>query len=282
MTTLGPTARFAHHAATLRYEDLPSALVHLIKQCVLDTFGVAIAATTLSSEARIVADYVDDLGGKPVATVWGFARKAPAPWAVFVNGSLGHMVDYDDVGAGGHVSIVTIPLAFALAEQSGNISGRDLITAIAVGTDIHTRLNSAIRIPDWTISEGWFPTQLFGYLSGAATAARLYGADAHTIEHAFGIAYTQLAGSRQMAVGTATHLRSMQAGFSGQGALLAADLARRGIVGSKEVLEGRYGLFNTYIRTEPDWDAVFKGLARDFPLLDLHGFKVWPACGYTR
>ena len=85
-----------------------------------------------------------------------------------------------------------------------------------------------------------------------------------------------------MAVGTATHLRSMQAGFSGQGAILAADLARRGIVGSKEVLEGRYGLFKTYVRTDPDWDAILGGLGREFPLLGLHGFKVWPACGYTR
>lgn len=278
----GPTARIARHAADLRYEDLPRPLIDLIKQCVLDTLGVSIAATTLAPEAQIVADYVDDLGGKPTASIWGFGRKAPAPWAVFVNGSLGHMVDYDDVGAGGHVSIVTIPVAFALAEQLGNVSGRDLITAIAVGTDIHTRLNSAIRIPDWTMSEGWFPTQLFGYLSGAATAARLHGADAATMEHAFGIAFTQMSGSRQMAVGTATHLRSMQAGFSGQGAMLAADLARRGIVGSKEVLEGRYGLFNTYVRTEPDWDAVLRGLGREFPLLELHGFKVWPACGYTR
>jgi 2-methylcitrate dehydratase PrpD len=132
------------------------------------------------------------------------------------------------------------------------------------------------------MSEGWFPTQLFGYLSGAATACRLHGADADTIEHAFGIAFTQMSGSRQMAVGAATHLRSMQAGFSGQGAMLAADLARRGIIGSREVLEGRYGLFKTYVRTEPDWDAVLSGLGHEFPLLQLHGFKVWPACGYTR
>ncbi|HYH42924.1 MAG TPA: MmgE/PrpD family protein [Burkholderiales bacterium] len=279
---LTPTTRIAQHAASLRYDDLPRELVDLIKQCVLDTLGVSIAATTLAPEASIVADYVEEMGGKPVATVWGFGRKAPAPWAVFVNGSLGHMVDYDDVGAGGHVSIVTIPAAFAIAEQLGGTSGRDLIAAIAAGTDIHTRLNSGIRIPDWTISEGWFPTQLFGYISGAATAAKLYGADAETIEHAFGIAFTQMGGSRQMAVGTATHLRSMQAGFSGQGAMLAADLARRGIVGSKEILEGRYGLFKTYVRTEPDWDAILGGLGREFPLLGLHGFKVWPACGYTR
>ena len=276
------TTRFAQHAADLEFDHLPPELVDLIKQCVLDTLGVSIAATTLAPEANIVADYVEEMGGKPVATVWGFGRKAPAPWAVFVNGSLGHMVDYDDVGAGGHVSIVTIPVAFAVAEQLGGTSGRDLIAAIAAGTDIHTRLNSGIRIPDWTISEGWFPTQLFGFISGAATAAKLYGADASTIEHAFGIAFTQMSGSRQMAVGTATHLRSMQAGFSGQGAMLAADLARRGIVGSKEILEGRSGIFKTYVRTDPDWDAILGGLGREFPLLGLHGFKVWPACGYTR
>src|SRR6185503_18449755 len=210
----------------------------LIKQCILDTLGVAIAASTLASEAAIVADYVKDLGGKPGATIWGFGGKAPPPWAVFVNGSLGHMVDYDDVGAGGHVSIVTVPLAFAVAEQLGQISGRDLITAVAAGTDIHTRINQGIPIPDWTMKEGWFPTQLFGFISGAATAAKLHRLDSARIEHAWGIAFDQASGSRQMAVGAATHLRSMQAGFAGQGALLAVDLARRGIVGSKEILEG--------------------------------------------
>src|SRR5689334_20707708 len=111
---IGPTRRFAEHAAKLRYEDLPQPLVTLLKQCVLDTLGVSIAATTLAEEAKIVHDYVTDLGGKPVATILGYGTKAPAPWAVFVNGSLGHMVDYDDVGAGGHVSIVTIPGAFAV------------------------------------------------------------------------------------------------------------------------------------------------------------------------
>ena len=86
-----------------------------------------------------------------------------------------------------------------------------------------------------------------------------------------------------MAVGAATHLRSMQAGFSGQGAVLAAELARRGIVGSKEVLEGRYGFFKTYVRTEAGLGRDrWRASGSDFPLLEMHGFKVWPACGYTR
>jgi 2-methylcitrate dehydratase PrpD len=281
------TQRLAQHAAALGYAELPAALVTMLKQCVLDTLGVTIGASGLAPEAKILADYVVEAGGKTDSTLLGFGSKAPASQAALVNGSLGHMLDYDDVGAGGHVSIVTIPVALALAEKCSAagrpVSGGDLLAAIAAGTDIHTRLNQAIRIPDWTIAEGWFPTQMFGFLSGAATAARVLGLDAGETENALGIGFNQMSGSRQMAVGAATHMRSMQAGFSGQGAVLAAELAARGIIGSKDVIEGRYGLFRTYIRdSAPDWDALLGGLGRDFPLLAKHGFKVWPACGYTR
>jgi 2-methylcitrate dehydratase PrpD len=276
------TRLVSEHAASLAYDALPPQLVELIKQIVLDTLGVAIGASGLAPEARIVAEYVDALGGRPESTVLGFGFKAPAPWAVFVNGSLGHMLDYDDVGAGGHVGIATVPVAFAVAEGLGRVSGRDLITAIAAGTDLHTRLDLAVRLPDWTMTEGWFATQLFDFLSSAVTAGRLRGFDAERIENALGIAFTQVSGSRQMAVGASTDLRSMQAGFSGQGAVLAAELAARGIVGSKEIIEGRYGIYKTYVRNQPAWSALTQGLGTSFPLLDEHGFKVWPACGYTR
>mgnify|MGYP003575392873 CR=1 FL=1 len=279
----GVTRQLAEHAARLRYEALPAALIERIKLCVLDTLGVSIGASTLAEEATIVVDYVRDLGGKPESRILGFGGRAPAAWAVFANGSFGHMLDYDDVGAGGPDSFATLPVAFALAEKRAGIDGKTFIAAVAAGCDIHVRLNQAIDLPDWTMTEGWFATQLFGFVSGAATAARLLGLDAERTEHAFGIAYTQMSGSRQMAVGTATHLRSMQAGFSGQGAVLAAELARRGIVGSREIVEGRYGIFRNYVRTQtPDWAAIAGGLGRTFPMLDVHGFKVWPACGYTR
>jgi 2-methylcitrate dehydratase PrpD len=277
------TLKLARHAAALRYEALPPALVDLLKQCVLDTLGVSIGASTLAPEAATLADYVKDLGGKPEATVLGFGGKAPAPWAAFVNGSLGHMLDYDDLGESGHPSIVTIPVALAVAEKLGGVSGRDLIAAVAAGTDVMTRITRAIDVPDWTMTEGWFATQLLGFVAGAATAGRLMGLDEEQMENALGIGFNQMSGSRQMAVGAATHMRSMQAGFSGQGAVLAAELARRGIIGSKEIVEGRYGFFKTYIRgREPDWDGIVDGLGVKFPLVEKHGFKVWPACAYTR
>ena len=278
----GASRALAKHAASLAYGALPPALVEITKQSILDTLGVAIAASTLAPEAKLVHGYVSRLGGAPESTLLGFGGKAPAPWAVFVNGSLGHMVDYDDLGAS-HVSIATVPVAFAIAEKTGGASGREFMTAIAAGTDLQTRLYHAIRIPSWTVSEGWFATQLFGYIAGAATAGRLLGLDVDAMENALGIGFNQTCGSRQMAVGSATHMRSMQAGFSGQGAVIAAELAQLGISGPKQIIEGRYGFFKNYVRTDdPDWDAIVGELGVRFPLMHTHGFKVWPACSYTR
>lgn len=278
----GATNKIARYLSRLSYTDLPAALVDLTRQCVLDTLGVAIGASSLAPEAKLVMEYVTDLGGRPESSLLGFGGKAPAPWAAFLNGSLGHMLDYDDIGGGGHPGITTVLVGLAVAEKRGAVSGRDFITAVAGGMDLQTRLAEAITIPDWTIAEGWFATQLLGYLSGAATAGRLFGLDEAAMANALGIGFNQMSGSRQMAVGAATHMRSMQAGFSGQGAILAADLASRGVIGSKDVLEGRYGLFRTYVRHDPNWAALVDDLGTKFPVLEVHGFKVWPACGYTR
>jgi 2-methylcitrate dehydratase PrpD len=279
---VGATWRIASHLAELSYAALPAALVDLTKQCILDTVGVTIGASSLAPEGRLVADYVRAMEGKPESTILGFGGRAPAPWAAFVNGGLGHMLDYDDVAPGGHPSITTVLCGLAAAEKYGPVSGKDLITAIAGGMDLQTRIAHSITLDDWTITEGWFATQLLGYLAGAATVGRLLGLDAEQMENALGIGFNQMSGSRQMAVGEATHMRSMQAGFSGQGGLMAAELAQRGVVGSKEILEGRYGVFRTYVRGEPEWTALLDGLGSAFPLVGTHGFKVWPACGYTR
>ncbi|NBR28686.1 MAG: hypothetical protein EBT83_09800 [Betaproteobacteria bacterium] len=58
---------------------------------------------------------------------------------------------------------------------------------------------------------------------------------------------------------------------------------RRGNRSARARPEGRYGVFRAYVRdAAPDWNALLGGLGHEFPLLAKHGFKVWPACGYTR
>ena len=193
----GATRKLAEHAAALKYEDLPQAVIDITKRCVLDTLGVTIGASGLIEESPVLRDYVKDQGGKAESTIWGFGDKVTAMQAAFVNGSMGHMLDFDDIG-GGHPSIVTVPVAFGIAEKLGGVSGKGLISAIAAGADVYVRGNRAITIHDWTMTEGWFATQLFGYIAGAVTASHLLGADADQMENAIGIAYNQLAGSRHL------------------------------------------------------------------------------------
>ena len=235
----------------------------------------------------MVAEYVEALGGRPESTVFGFGFKGA--------GALGSLRQWQP-RTHARLRRRRAPAAMSASRpcpspspsprSSGGVSGRDLITAIAAGTDLHTRLDLAVRLPDWTMTEGWFATQLFGFLSGAVTAGRLRGFDAERIENALGIAFTQVSGSRQMAVGASTDLRSMQAGFSGQGAVLAAELAARGIVGSKEIIEGRYGIYKTYVRNQPDWSALTEGLGTRFPaarrarVQGVAGLRLYPGDQY--
>jgi 2-methylcitrate dehydratase PrpD len=131
------------------------------------------------------------------------------------------------------------------------------------------------------MTEGWFATQLLGFFSGTAVAGRLLGLNEEQMLNALGIAFTQVSGSREMAVGAATHIRGMQGGFSGQGSILAAMLAQRGIIGSKNSLEGRYGLYQVYLHTRPNREVIIGKLGTHFPTLENHGFKPWPSCGAT-
>ena len=273
---------FARHAIGLAYEALPPSTVEMTKQVVMDTLGVTLAATSLCPEAKIVAQYVKDLGGKKESTLLGFGGKAPAPWAAFSNGGIAHMADYDDTdGRHGHCGITTIPVAFAIGEKMGGVSGRDFIAAIAVAIDIQVRLNRSIPDLEWPMTEGWFSSQLLGYFSGTAVAGRLLSLNEDQMVSAFGIAFNQACGSREMASGVSTHLRGMQGGFSGQSSVLSALLAQRGLIGSENSIEGRYGLYKTYVRVRPNREALTDKLGVDFPMLKIHGYKAWPACQFT-
>jgi 2-methylcitrate dehydratase PrpD len=275
------------YVMNLHYEDLPQSITEVTKRCVLDTLGVTIAASTLDPSAKEIVDLVKEAGGKEEATILGFGGKVPCWMAAFVNGAMGHMVDYDDAHeiVSGHPSITTALPGFAIAERLGKVSGKDFILAVASGTDVMIRLGRAIRRSpqgrdEWTMDKGWFGTQLFGFMSGAATVGKLLGLNEKQMVYALGIASAQLCGSRQMGVNPAAETRAIQGAWTGKGAILSALLAQRGVTGATESLEGRYGLYKVYFQAEPDRDSLVGELGKRFEG-DLVRFKPWPCCNYT-
>jgi 2-methylcitrate dehydratase PrpD len=123
---------------------------------------------------------------------------------------------------------------------------------------------------------GWHPTPVFGVFSAAAAAGKLLGLDQEQIVNAFGIAYSQAAGTLQVIVDGALTKR-VHAGLAAKAGILSALLAQKGLKGIRNSLEGEYGLYNVYYSGEYDIAPVIKQLGKTFEATNI-SFKPYPCC----
>jgi 2-methylcitrate dehydratase PrpD len=109
----------ARYAVGLKYESIPAVLRESTKRSILDTLGIAIAASTRGEGYRELIELVQEGGGKEESTLFGVWTKAPAWMAAFANGAMTRALMYDDTHdeAHTHPSSTTVPAAFAVAER---------------------------------------------------------------------------------------------------------------------------------------------------------------------
>src|SRR5687767_3450544 len=94
--TADATRRLAEQASAVRYDALPEQVGAVARQCVLDYYGVALAAVE-DPLVRILIDELGEAGGTARARIIGQPIGMPALSAALVNGAMGHALDYDDV-----------------------------------------------------------------------------------------------------------------------------------------------------------------------------------------
>ncbi|MFN8682392.1 MmgE/PrpD family protein [Paracoccus sp. P2] len=265
---------FADFAAEIRYEDLPEAARDAARKSILDTLGVCLAASGMEPAAQAIIEIVRETGGPGQCTLLGFPGKGPALMAALQNGGLAHCLDYDDQTPWGqHAASSVVPAVFALAERRGGISGREMITAVAIGQDIFARLRCNVGWKkDWNLST------VLGVYAGAAAGARVMGLPAAQVGNAIGIASMQCSGIMEMVAGRGSDLRGLYAGFSAKGAVLAAMMAERGVTGIDRMFEGTYGFFNSYFDGRYDRAAILRNLGTEF-LGSGTLYKRWPCVG---
>lgn len=267
----------ANNVIKLDYSDIPAEAIEIAKKDILDTLGVAIAGCSEPGGKELMT-LVEEWGGKEESTVIGFGKKMPAPLAALVNGTTAHALDYDDVILStGHVGVIVIPSAFAVAERKGKVNGKDLITAVILGIDVMCRLGEASK--PLALGPGWLYTPLYGVFGATAAAGKLLELDEEQMVNAFGIAYSQAAGNRQPIVDGALSKR-MQAGLAARAGVFSALAASKGITGAKNCFEGKFGLFKVYHRGEYSRETLLRDLGKYFPIVNL-GFKRFPACTAT-
>jgi len=276
MSTPDLSLPIAEHVGRTEFATLDTDTVEATKLSILDTVGVTLASSGLTPGAEDYVGVAEEFGGRPEATVLGFGGlKLPVALAAWANGSLLHGLDFDDLvrDVGYHPSTPTVPTAFAIAEGTGGVSGRDLITAVALGNDLGTRLAGSVP------SHGsWFGTPIFGGFASAVTASKLWGLDTTATRAALGIAFAQAAGTLEMRWSPDSNIASFNGGWPNKAGVMATMLARRGATGIANAFEGKGGLYATYFKGEYDREAVLDGLGSHFRGSEV-SYKVWPACG---
>ncbi len=247
-------------------------VVAATKRDVFDTIGVGLAGSTAPGIGQVV-DYVREMGGKESSTVLAYGLRVPPAAAALANGAMCHARDFDDTHdrAAIHTGAVVVPAALAAAEYLGTVSGRELINAITLGIEIHSRLGLANKR-----LIGWAYPATYGIFAAATVVAKLLGLDEDSLLNAWGIAYSQAAGNLEM-VADGGLTKRLQLGFAASGGVLAGLLAQKGITGSKNSFEGKSGIFNLYQRGEYDPAVLTEALGKEFKVTEF-SYKPYPCC----
>lgn len=271
---------FVKNFVNTRYEDIPAAAVDSAKKEVLDSLATALGGSSKAGVKELV-DMAREWGGSKQSTVMAYGFKCPAPNAAQVNGTMIHALDYDDghQTALVHIGCITISTAFAVAERMGGVSGKELITAIVLGGDFIARLGLASRPGTSALDSGWHPTTLFGFLGSAAVAGRIMGLNEDKMINALGLAYHQCGGAGS-GVSDGALAKRMGPGMAAKAGITAALMAERGITGERDPLEGKTGLFKTYMGGDYDPKVLTADLGKRFEVVNI-GDKPYPCCGLT-
>jgi 2-methylcitrate dehydratase PrpD len=283
MTDRTLSQQLADFAVATSQDALPDAVRASIRDRVLDTVGLCIASLQLDTSAAVMA-HVREQGGAAQAHMIGDPTKLPATSAALVNGVLAHSLDYDDTHLPSvlHPSAPVIPAAFAAAEYS-DADDDALLQAVAVGLEVTVRLGMAgydrTANNSMFFEHGQHATSICGAIGGATAAALLLGLNATGIADTIGVAASTASGVIE-ANRTGGTVKRLHCGWAAHAAVSAAQLVRNGFTGPPTVLEGRFGLFQAFLRGEFDPTAITDGLGERWAGLDIF-FKPYPANHFT-
>jgi 2-methylcitrate dehydratase PrpD len=169
-----------------------------------------------------------------------------------------------------------VPVALAIAEAMGGIEGKSLITAIALGAEIVCRMR---LVPDQCIGISGWTGEIYGAFGAAVTAGRIGGLSGDEMGHALGLAYSQAAGNAQTIYDGALGTR-LQQGFSARAGCVSVAMAKAGLTGAKNFLEGQAGLYPVYYRgLGYDINRLTEGLGEKYEILNI-ATKPYPCCGF--
>ena len=283
-----PNEELCQFSYDLQFSDIPAAVVHQAKLLILDFWGIALAACSMEIDKPLRAT-ANAMTGKipdsqtvsydsgPCSGI-GEKNRMPASNAAFLNGALGHSLDFDDTHAKSiiHAAAPVVPAAFAGAEVFQN-TGRELIRACVAGFETEIRIGLAA--PGKFHSRGFHMTSIAGTFGASIAYALQSKLSVERMCWALGICGSMAAGLFEY-LENGSPVKALHPGWAAHGGICSTILAENNLSGPQTVFEGRFGLLKSHLGDDEfEVDALTRNLGKTWETLTI-GFKPYP-CGHV-
>jgi 2-methylcitrate dehydratase len=263
------------YAASLRYQDIPAAVIHQTKRTLMDTIGCAFGGYD-SEPAKMARELAALVSSTQPATLLCSGETTSAELATFANDVMIRYLDFNDgyIGKGGGHPSDSISALLATGEIS-NADGKDLIAATVVTYEVYARICDA-----WNNKASGHDHVTIGGIASVVGAARMLRLNAPQITEAVNIMIAGNIALNQTRMGNVSNWKACAYANASRNAVFAAQLAARGMTGPSPIFEGRNGFFKI-VSGEPFELAPFGGDSRDYGIMKAH-FKQFPLCNYAQ
>jgi 2-methylcitrate dehydratase len=241
--------RLAQFAVSATYDDLSETAREQLKIRILDALGCGIGAIE-SEPTQIIRKNIAEFDTDGKCTLLAGGRACPEH-AAFYNGAAVRYLDFNDSylakGETCHPSDNLAPILAAAEYTCAN--GRDLMTALAVSYQVQCRLSDVAPV-----RAAGFDHTVQGAYAVAAGVARLLGLETGKAANAIAISGTALNALRVTRTGKLSHWKGLAYPHMAACSTAIVFLARLGITGPLEVIEGEKGLMDAITGLfEIDW-----------------------------
>src|ERR1700734_776967 len=240
----------AKYAARAKFADLSSESRKQLPIHILDSLGCCIAALG-EGPIKACREQVTEFGGSGPCTLIGGGSANPL-YPAFWNTALVRYVDFmDNFWAQSETchTADNFGVALTIADYVGG-SGRDLMLAVALGYTVQSRLVDHANF----MSSGFDHTSQLAFSLNAA-AGRLLGLSEQQIANAIAMAAVSDASFAVVRAKPLSQWKGLASATSALGAMNTLFLARRGVEGPLQVIEGANGIDNLlHMQVNIAWD----------------------------
>ena len=284
----GVTETLAKFIATTTFEDLPDNVIHEVKRNLLDTIGCTLGGLATDIGLETMA-FVETVGGTPESTILGTGKKTSCTLAAYANTRMANALDADETfPIPTHFGNAIMGASLALGERKA-MSGKELITAYAMGYELASRIGVGMRPPVFLKKKDgpYYPSlagpAVFMVFGALGTASKMLNLKADQVRHAIGIA---AAGSPISVLGKWAEstvlptIKYADAGWCAQLGVTACLLGSIGTTGLDDILDENKHFWPNYGVNDCNFEGVVGNLGQDWYIFDTT-YKPWPGCRYV-